>query len=175
SWPYLGLAEHLSEDFPVYGFQASGIVTEAPLAASIADMAEDYVRRILQIQPEGPYHLVGWSFGGLLAHAAATRLEGLGHRVALLANLDSYPVPEPDGIPDDRALLAKILEYCGDDAAAFAGGGPTRSGVLGRVRRGASRRAGLGGGRRGGGGGGGGGDAVLSAEFVPDRFGGDVL
>src|SRR5690606_36300855 len=175
SWPYLGLAEHLSEDFPVYGFQASGIVTEAPLAASIADMAEDYVRRILQIQPEGPYHLVGWSFGGLLAHAAATRLEGLGHRVALLANLDSYPVPEPDGIPDDRALLAKILEYCGYDAAAFAGGEPTLAEVLELFRRDANPLAGL--------------DeaqlarllrivrhhAVLSAEFVPDRFGGDVL
>ncbi|GHA72427.1 non-ribosomal peptide synthetase [Streptomyces termitum] len=175
SWPYLGLAEHLAKEFPVYGFQASGIISEAPLPASIPDMAEEYVRRILEIQPSGPYHLLGWSFGGLLAHAAATRLEGLGHRVALLVNLDSYPVPEPDGIPDDRALLAKILEYCGYDAAAFAGGEPTLSEVLELFRRDANPLAGL--------------DepqlarllrivrnhAVLSAEFAPDRFGGDVL
>ncbi|MFD5163204.1 amino acid adenylation domain-containing protein [Streptomyces hawaiiensis] len=175
SWPYLGLAEHLAAEFPVYGFQASGIVAEAPLPTSIQDMAGEYVRRILEIQPEGPYHILGWSFGGLLAHAAATRLEGLGHRVALLANLDSYPVPEPDGIPDDRALIAKILEYCGYDAAAFAGGEPTLSGVLELFRRDANPLADL--------------DeeqlarllrivrnhAVLSAEFVPDRFGGDVL
>ncbi|WP_217208199.1 non-ribosomal peptide synthetase [Streptomyces sp. AC550_RSS872] len=175
SWPYLGLAEHLAKEFPVFGFQASGIVTEAPLPSSIAEMARDYVSRILEIQPEGPYYLLGWSFGGLLAHAAATRLEALGHRVALLANLDSYPVPEPDGIPDDRALLAKILEYCGYDAATLAGGEPTLSEVLALFRRDANPLAGL--------------DeqqlarllrivrnhAVLSAEFTPDRFGGDVL
>ncbi|MFJ9743395.1 alpha/beta fold hydrolase, partial [Streptomyces sp. NPDC101166] len=175
SWPYLGLAEHLAGEFPVYGFQASGIIAEAPLPASVQEMAGEYVRRILEIQPEGPYHLLGWSFGGLLAHAAATRLEGLGHRVALLVNLDSYPAPEPDGIPDDRALIAKILEYCGYDAAAFAGGEPTLSEVLELFRRDANPLAGL--------------DeqqlarllrivrnhAVLSAEFVPDRFDGDVL
>ncbi|RZU17403.1 alpha/beta fold hydrolase, partial [Streptomyces sp. BK239] len=175
SWPYLGLAEHLAEEFPVYGFQAPGIIAEAPLPGSVQEMAGEYVRRILEIQPEGPYHILGWSFGGLLAHAAATRLEALGHRVALLANLDSYPVPEPDGIPDDRALIAKILEYCGYDAAAFAGGEPTLSEVLELFRRDANPLAGL--------------DeeqlarllrivrnhAVLSAEFVPDRFGGDVL
>ncbi|MFE3515084.1 amino acid adenylation domain-containing protein [Streptomyces sp. NPDC059166] len=175
SWPYLGLVEHLAKEFPVYGFQASGIVTEAPLPSSVEEMSEEYVGRILRIQPSGPYHLIGWSFGGLLAHAAATRLEALGHRVAFLANLDSYPVPEPDGIPDDRALLAKILEYCGYDAAAFAGGEPTLAEVLALFRRDANPLAGL--------------DerqlarllrivrnhAVLSAEFSPDRFGGDVL
>ncbi|MDX3308246.1 amino acid adenylation domain-containing protein [Streptomyces sp. ME08-AFT2] len=175
SWPYLGLAEHLAKEFPVYGFQASGIVAEAPLPASVQEMAEGYVDRILEIQPAGPYHILGWSFGGLLAHAAATRLEGLGHRVALLANLDSYPVPEPEGIPDDRALIAKILEYCGYDAAAFAGGEPSLSQVLELFRQDANPLAGL--------------DeeqlarllrivrnhAVLSAGFVPDRFGGDVL
>ncbi|MFF9977458.1 amino acid adenylation domain-containing protein [Streptomyces erythrochromogenes] len=175
SWPYLGLAEHLAKEFPVYGFQASGIVTESPLPSSIAEMAEEYVRRILEIQPAGPYYILGWSFGGLLAHAAATRLEGLGHRVALLVNLDSYPVPEPDGIPDDRALLAKILEYCGYDAAAFAGGEPTLSEVLSLFRRDANPLAGLSEEQlarllrivRN--------HAVLSAEFTPDRFGGDVL
>ncbi|MFE7456455.1 amino acid adenylation domain-containing protein [Streptomyces sp. NPDC057554] len=175
SWPYLGLTEHLAQEFPVYGFQSAGIVTEAPLPSSIADMADGYVRRILEIQPEGPYYILGWSFGGLLAHAAATRLEALGHRVAFLANLDSYPVAEPGGIPDDRALLAKILEYCGYDAQAFAGGEPGFSEVLELFRRDANPLAGL--------------DeeqlgrllrivrnhAVLSAEFVPDRFGGDVL
>ncbi|WP_405806434.1 amino acid adenylation domain-containing protein [Streptomyces sp. NBC_00210] len=175
SWPYLGLAEHLGQEFPVYGFQASGIVSEAPLPSSIAEMAQEYVRRILEIQPNGPYHLIGWSFGGLLAHASATRLEALGHRVAFLANLDSYPVPEPDGIPDDQALLAKILEYCGYDPELFRGREPQLTEVLELFRRDANPLAGL--------------DeeqlrrllrivrnhAVLSAEFTPARFSGEVL
>ncbi|MEV6399594.1 amino acid adenylation domain-containing protein [Streptomyces sp. NPDC051907] len=175
SWPYLGLAEHLSKEFPVYGFQTSGIIAEAPLPSSIAEMAREYVGRILEIQPKGPYHILGWSFGGLLAHAVATRLEELGHRVAFLANLDSYPVPEPGGIPDDAALLLKMLEYSGYDAERFAGRAPELAEVLELFRRDANPLAGL--------------DeeqlgrllrivrnhAVLSGEFVPDRFSGDVL
>ncbi|MQY15210.1 Linear gramicidin synthase subunit B [Streptomyces sp. RB5] len=175
SWPYMGLAEHLPEDFPVYGFQTSGIVTEAPLPSSIKEIAQKYVSRILEIQPSGPYYLIGWSFGGLLAHAAATRLEELGHDVAVLVNLDAYPGPEPDGIPDDQALLTTMLGYCGYDAESFADGAPQLAEVLELFRRDANPLAGL--------------DedqlgrllriirnhAILSAEFTPDRFGGDVL
>ena len=55
-------------------------------------MAEDYVSIIRKIQPTGPYNLLGWSFGGLVAHAIATQLQDMGEEVALLALLDSYPV-----------------------------------------------------------------------------------
>src|SRR4029079_11180920 len=44
------------------------------------------------IQPSGPYNLLGWSFGGLVAHAIATQLQADGEQVALLALLDSFPV-----------------------------------------------------------------------------------
>ena len=39
----------------------------------------------------GPYHLLGWSFGGIAAHAVATELQRCGEPVAFLATLDSYP------------------------------------------------------------------------------------
>ncbi len=55
-------------------------------------MAEDYLSIIRKIQPAGPYNLLGWSFGGLVAHAIATHLQSMGEEVALLALLDSYPV-----------------------------------------------------------------------------------
>jgi nonribosomal peptide synthetase DhbF len=55
-------------------------------------MASDYVALIKKIQPAGPYNLLGWSFGGLVAHAIATQLQESGQEVALLALLDSYPV-----------------------------------------------------------------------------------
>jgi thioesterase domain-containing protein len=34
-------------------------------------MVRDYVAEIRKIQPSGPYHLVGWSFGGVAAYAIA--------------------------------------------------------------------------------------------------------
>jgi thioesterase domain-containing protein len=73
-------------------------------------MAEDYLSFIRRIQPHGPYNLLGWSFGGLVAHVIATQLQSLGEEVALLALLDSYPVPQ-DGaqaaFDDDSENLSR--------------------------------------------------------------------
>jgi thioesterase domain-containing protein len=54
-------------------------------------MVDDYLAEILRIQPEGPFHLVGWSYGGPIAHALAVELDRLGHRVDLVAVLDAQP------------------------------------------------------------------------------------
>ena len=61
---------------------------------SIEEMADDYLAEIRKIQPHGPHHLLGWSFGGLVAHAVAVRLEAVWEEVALLALLDSHPLPK---------------------------------------------------------------------------------
>ena len=52
----------------------------------------DYVDQIRKVQPTGPYHLLGWSMGGHLAHAVAASLRQAGDEVPLLAVLDAYPV-----------------------------------------------------------------------------------
>lgn len=74
-------------------------------------MADGYVAEIRAVQPHGPYHLLGWSFGGLVAHAVAARLEELGEEVALLALLDSYPLPDgfvPPAITGREVLTALL-------------------------------------------------------------------
>lgn len=96
-WCYFRLLDHLDTDRPVYGLQARGLGGEdgpAGLPASVGEMADDYVRRIREVQPSGPYHLLGWSFGGQVAHAVATALRAAGEAVDLLVVLDSYPVAE---------------------------------------------------------------------------------
>jgi nonribosomal peptide synthetase DhbF len=57
-------------------------------------MATDYLSVIRRIQTVGPYNLLGWSFGGLVAHAMATQLQSMGEQVSTLALLDSYPFDE---------------------------------------------------------------------------------
>ncbi|MFH8980053.1 non-ribosomal peptide synthetase [Streptomyces varsoviensis] len=91
SWGYLGLLRHLSQDQPVYGLQARGLAGEERMPRSLQEMAEDYVEQIRAAQPEGPYHILGWSFGGTVAHTMAARLAETGERVALLAVLDAFP------------------------------------------------------------------------------------
>ncbi|MFK0019135.1 amino acid adenylation domain-containing protein [Streptomyces sp. NPDC090798] len=89
AWCYVGLLRHLPKDIPVYGLQARGLTGREPVAADMAELVEDYLAQIRRIQPEGPYRLLGWSFGGNVAHMMAARLRRAGERVSLLAVLDS--------------------------------------------------------------------------------------
>jgi pristinamycin I synthase 3 and 4 len=89
SWVYFRLVQYL-DDRPVYGLQARGLDGVTPLAPTLEAMVTDYIEQIRTIQPEGPYHLLGWSFGGAVAQAMAAELERQGETVALLALLDSH-------------------------------------------------------------------------------------
>src|SRR5262249_49937648 len=128
SLSYSGLMRHLPPDRPIYGLQARGIAHPEMAPETLEDMAADYLQTIQQIQPSGPYNLLGWSLGGLVAHAIATRLQAQGERVALLALLDSYP-PDVSGQSqdpdlDDETILANQLKalgyYQGDEPLQVA-------------------------------------------------------
>ncbi|MFD3330099.1 amino acid adenylation domain-containing protein [Streptomyces sp. NPDC058701] len=136
SLPYLGLASYVDEERPIIGLQAPQVSGSEP-AASIEAQAASYLERIREVQPEGPYHLLGWSFGGLLAHELAVRLRADGAEVALLANLDAFPYDSAlDGpLPDRDVLLRRFLEYLGEEQAAAAGEVPDAAAVAAVLRR----------------------------------------
>ncbi|MFC9964186.1 amino acid adenylation domain-containing protein [Nocardia ignorata] len=92
AWCYRPLGEYLTEDRPIYGIQAPQLSGE-PGSATIEDTARRYLDEIRAIQPHGPYHLLGWSLGGQIAHAVAAEIRAAGEQVALLALLDA----EADG------------------------------------------------------------------------------
>jgi nonribosomal peptide synthetase DhbF len=92
SWCYTGLLQHLRADYPIYALQARGLKHKESLAQTLEEMVLDYLDQICKIQPSGPYHLLGWSFGGILACAIANGLQLQGENVTLLAVLDGYPL-----------------------------------------------------------------------------------
>ncbi|WP_282256279.1 enterobactin synthase subunit F [Stenotrophomonas sp. PS02299] len=112
AWNYRTLARALQPARPVYGLQSPALDARQPLPSSIEAMANDYVQRVVALQPKGPVHLLGWSVGGILAQAMAVRLHEIGREVGELVLLDAYPSecwraePEPDAIAALRALLA---------------------------------------------------------------------
>src|SRR5262249_33115221 len=91
SWSYASLRSYLPPDYPLYGLQARGLAWIEPLPQTLEEMAADYIRQIRSVQPEGPYSLLGWSFGGVVAQAMATQLRDMGEQIELLAILDGYP------------------------------------------------------------------------------------
>ncbi|MGY0499068.1 amino acid adenylation domain-containing protein [Nocardia sp. FBN12] len=87
AWSFSGLAAHL--DRPLYGLQSPALSSVEPLPDSIEEWALLYLKHLRAVQPEGPYHLLGWSLGGVIAHAMAVQLQEDGEHVAMLAMLDS--------------------------------------------------------------------------------------
>lgn len=132
SWCYAGLTSPLGVDRPVYGLQARGLDGLEVLPASLREMAADYLDHVRSVQPTGPYHLLGWSFGGVVAHEMAVQLEESGESVETLAILDARPAGGDvagaevvaEATPGSLAgqdVLAMILEFFGYDPSLWAG------------------------------------------------------
>ncbi|WP_037070300.1 alpha/beta fold hydrolase, partial [Pseudonocardia acaciae] len=138
-WRYSALLRHLPTDLPVYALQSRGLEPGDRPAATMDELAVDYLAQLRAIQPSGPYNLLGWSFGGVAAHAMAGRLQEQGEEVALLAVLDSLPVhtgdqAAHDPLPDDHEILRDLLERGGCPPEHLLGGPltPARAAAIAR-------------------------------------------
>lgn len=114
-WCYARLLAHLDTDVPLYGLQARGLDGRARPAGSIEEMAADYAAQIRTVQPSGPYRLLGWSFGGNVAHSLAGHLIEAGQEVELLAILDAYPseIDLRTAELDERELIERNFRHFG--------------------------------------------------------------
>lgn len=92
-------------DRPVYGFQEPLKSDGVPLPTSIPEIAAYYIQAMQEIQPQGPYYLVGYSIGGLIAYEMAQQLRDRGQQIALLGLLDPTP---PHGWIAARSALKQI-------------------------------------------------------------------
>jgi len=83
------LSQHLDPRRPVYGLRAQGLDGQQPPRNRIEEMAAAYIREIRGVQPEGPYALVGLSFGGFVAFEIARQLASQGQAIHFLGLLDA--------------------------------------------------------------------------------------
>tara|TARA_R110000868_G_scaffold69764_3_gene205192 strand:+ start:118615 stop:122613 length:3999 start_codon:yes stop_codon:yes gene_type:complete len=134
AWCYRGLARAL-DGAEVVGVQSPLLDPDAPEPDSLSALARDYCDRIEALMPEGPINLLGWSLGGIIAHAIAAEAEARGRAVGQLVLLDAYPSEcwrnEPE--PDEGAAIRALLAIAGHDPDAY----PhlvTRADILGFLR-----------------------------------------
>ena len=111
------LEAHVHADMPIYGLQAPGIDSpgEQQAVSPLRDMAARYVDALRVVQPDGPYALLGWSLGGVIAHEMAAMLESDGAPVAVLLLLDAplsadMPTPAQEKEPTEGEVLHQMLK-----------------------------------------------------------------
>ena len=110
SWPYQALGNYL--DCPIIGIQRI-LQGEEAEPRSIRDMAKNYADRIQEVYPTGPYNLLGWSFGGVVAHELAIELQRRGCVIARLILLDALPSIDSSVTPAlvEENLLEEVLRF----------------------------------------------------------------
>lgn len=116
SWGFAGLARHINPGRPLYGLQSRGLIPGQDPAGSLAEVVAEHTALIRETQPHGPYHLLGYSMGGLAAYEVAVGLQAAGEQVALLALLDSFPgawIRQGPAVSDRPALLRGLLTILG--------------------------------------------------------------
>ncbi|MCB1032263.1 MAG: alpha/beta fold hydrolase, partial [Acidobacteria bacterium] len=125
---YQNLLRYLDTDRPLFGFQCPGLTGDEPPVRGIEKLADLYLEALLEVQPTGPYTLVGWSMGGYLALEMARRLRTMRRKVARLILVDSYaPHLLRERPLEDHAIWERCAGDLGislDEVDLEAGGDP---------------------------------------------------
>jgi thioesterase domain-containing protein len=89
---YYPLAHLLDAEQPFYGLQAVGLYGRETPQTSVREMAARYISELRSVQPQGPYALGGYCFGGLVAYEMAVQLMDAGEKIDLVA---MFNAPSP--------------------------------------------------------------------------------
>jgi len=105
---FYALARCLDADRPVYGVQAQSLLPQREAKLRLEDMAAEYVADMREVWPRGPFHLLGFSFGGLVAYEIARQLKAAGLEVGLLGMLDTRQPQQLRGVPAKGPLYRRV-------------------------------------------------------------------
>jgi thioesterase domain-containing protein len=100
------LAQQLGAAQTVYGLAAQMMDKENAPPNRVEDLAAFYIREMRQIQPTGPYYLVGISYGGMVAYEMARQMQQQGLVIGMIGLLDSYGPHPMLGLPSHDRLKA---------------------------------------------------------------------
>ena len=107
SWQYTGFPKHLEGNYPIIGLQSPRPNGAVAVSENMDAAVEHYFKALKGVQPEGPYHFLGYSFGGTVAIALAAKLEQQGEQVSFVGLLDTYP---PEGQEWKRPTEDEAIE-----------------------------------------------------------------
>jgi thioesterase domain-containing protein len=106
---FYSLAKVLDEDLPIYGIQAQALLPGRTAVLGLEQMAAQYVADMRAAHPKGPYHLLGFSYGGLVAYEIAQQLLAAGLEVGMVGMLDTRQPHWMRGVPVKGGLPRRIF------------------------------------------------------------------
>ena len=109
--PYFKVSKRLGEDYPFYALEQSH-TQQQPEIITVEETAACYIQEIRKVQPNGPYLLGGFCYGGVLAFEMAQQLQRQGQKIGLLVVIDAI-LTETTIKPskeDDAKLLLRLAE-----------------------------------------------------------------
>ncbi|MDQ0933252.1 SDR family NAD(P)-dependent oxidoreductase [Streptomyces turgidiscabies] len=102
---YRPLVQLLPAEQPVYGFE------RVDRLHTMEEKAAHYLGLIRELQPQGPYHLLGWSFGGCLAYEVARQLRETDQAVGFLGLIDTILPAALPGLDSKELLLERFGRF----------------------------------------------------------------
>jgi thioesterase domain-containing protein len=112
---YQDLAQLMGTERPFYGLQPKlDETTHQSVFTSVEAMAAHYIHEIKMVQPEGPYLLSGFCYGGIVVYEMAQRLQQAGDEVGLLVFIDpSTPQNKPDvpRVDSPEVIAARLARH----------------------------------------------------------------
>ncbi|MCS3604193.1 enterobactin synthetase component F [Buttiauxella sp. BIGb0471] len=120
AWQFSVLQRYLDPRWSITGIQSPRPNGPMQQAENLAQVCETHLQTLRELQPHGPYYLMGYSLGGTLAQGIAARLEAAGEEVAFLGLLDTWP-PETQNWTEKAAneLDPAVLDEINREREAF--------------------------------------------------------
>ncbi|WP_186124554.1 amino acid adenylation domain-containing protein [Burkholderia gladioli] len=120
SWYFEHLAAHIDASIPVYGLPPLALGETQP--RTLEAIAARFVAMMRGIQPEGPYRVAGWSFGGLIAYEIATQLLAQGQEIEFLGVFDTTLPPAATAFDAHRIALVTLYSFAMNNFSDFDAG-----------------------------------------------------
>ncbi|MFX8626081.1 thioesterase domain-containing protein, partial [Acinetobacter baumannii] len=112
---YMELSRHLNPNRTLRAIQSPGLIEADAAEVAIEEMATLYIAEMQKMQPQGPYFLGGWCFGGAIAYEISRQLRQMGQQVTGIVMIDTR-APIPENVPED-ADDAMLLSWFARDLA----------------------------------------------------------
>ena len=117
---YYRLAERIRDRVSFAVIEPFNLYHPEEARRGIREIAAKYIEILKRHQPEGPYLLGGWCYGGVVAHEMACQLEQAGEQVKHLFLLDAHAVDNPELVTLTRSMSMEVNRSYFETSPLFA-------------------------------------------------------